>query len=273
MDSASRAELEAWLRYFDDLGIQSFYSDRSLPHAAPRLALPVEIPRLAPSLGPPPSVPRAVQPAPARYVIPQQAPSLFDAPVKIVKDQTLEDVRADLGDCTRCKLCERRTHIVFGDGNPRAELVFVGEGPGHDEDIQGLPFVGRAGRLLTDMITAMGLERRDVYICNVIKCRPPENRLPEKDEVAACSPFLFRQLEVIRPKVIVALGASAVKTLLGDGFAITKVRGQWFDFRGFQLLPTYHPAYLLRNPAAKPDSWKDLQKVMAVLGLEPKKRK
>lgn len=184
---------------------------------------------------------------------------------------TLERIRTDIGDCTRCRLSERRNKIVFGDGSAKAELVFIGEGPGHDEDIQGLPFVGRAGKLLTQMIEAMGLERSAIYIANVVKCRPPENRTPEKDEVATCSPFLLRQLEVIRPKVIVCLGNVAAQNLLGTNKSISHFRGQWFDFRGSKLLATYHPAYLLRNPAAKGDVWNDLKKVMAVLGLKAPK--
>jgi len=150
--------------------------------------------------------------------------------------------------------------------------VFVGEGPGADEDAQGLPLVGRAGKLLTQMIEAMGLQRRDVYICNVVKCRPPGNRQPEPDEVTACSPFLFRQLDSINPKVIVCLGATAFQTLLQTNRSISHYRGQWLDYRGYKMLPTYHPAYLLRNPAAKAEVWKDLQKVMAELGLEVKKK-
>jgi DNA polymerase len=201
-----------------------------------------------------------------------QGPSLFEAAERIEGD-SLARIRADLGDCTRCKLCRGRHNIVFGDGSEKADLVFVGEGPGHDEDVQGLPFVGRAGKLLTQMIEAMGLDRRDVYICNVVKCRPPENRTPERDEIATCSPFLLRQLEAIRPKVIVCLGSVAAQTLLGTNRSISHYRGEWLDFRGAKLMATYHPAYLLRNPGAKGDVWKDLQKVMAVLGLSGKKRR
>jgi uracil-DNA glycosylase len=149
--------------------------------------------------------------------------------------------------------------------------MFIGEGPGHDEDIQGMPFVGRAGKLLTQMIDAMGLKRDDVYIANVVKCRPPENRTPERDEVATCSPFLMRQIDVIHPKAIVCLGNCAAQSLLGTNRSISSYRGQWLEFRGIQLLATYHPAYLLRNPNAKGDVWKDLQKVMAFLGLKMKK--
>jgi DNA polymerase len=211
--------------------------------------------------------------APAAPVLPKAAsPSLFDA-VRRISGDTLLKIREDLGDCTRCKLHKTRKNIVFADGNPKARLVFVGEGPGADEDAQGLPFVGRAGKLLTQMIEAMGLKRQDVYICNVVKCRPPENRLPEKDEIAACSPFLLRQLDAIAPQVIVCLGACAAQTLLETNRGISQFRGQWLDFRGSKLMATYHPAYLLRNPSAKGEVWKDLQKVMAVLGLEVKKGK
>jgi uracil-DNA glycosylase family 4 len=212
-------------------------------------------------------------PSAARIEILPKAPevSLFDAVNKVPND-TLLKVREDLGDCRRCKLHSTRKTIVFADGNPKAELVFVGEGPGHDEDVQGLPFVGRAGKLLNQMIEAMGLQRKDVYICNVVKCRPPENRLPERDEIECCSPFLLRQLDVISPKVIVCLGACSAQTLLQTNRGISHFRGQWLDFRGHKLMATYHPAYLLRNPAAKSEVWKDLQKVMAVLGLEVKRK-
>jgi uracil-DNA glycosylase len=204
---------------------------------------------------------------------PPSKTSSFFASLKTVANDSLLKIREDIGDCQRCRLGKTRTHIVFADGNPKAELVFVGEGPGADEDASGVPFVGRAGKLLTQMIEAMGLQRKDVYICNVVKCRPPGNRPPEPDEVTTCSPFLVRQLEVINPKVIVALGATAAKTLLETETGISKFRGQWLDFRGKKLMATYHPAYLLRNPPAKGEVWKDLQKVMAELGLEVKKNR
>jgi uracil-DNA glycosylase len=180
--------------------------------------------------------------------------------------RSLEEVRTDLGDCTRCKLCSGRTHIVFGVGNPKAELVFVGEGPGADEDEQGIPFVGKAGQLLTKMIEAMGLSRDDVYICNVVKCRPPNNRNPEPDEIQACSPFLRAQLASIRPKIIVTLGKCAAQSLLGDGTPITRLRGTWREYCGVPVMPTFHPAYLLRSPAEKKNAWADLRQVMKRLG-------
>ena len=204
-------------------------------------------------------------------ILPPSGVSLF-AEVEKVKDDSLLKIREDIGDCTRCKLHKGRNKIVFGDGNPQARLVFVGEGPGADEDKQGLPFVGRAGKLLTQMIEAMGLQRQDVYICNVVKCRPPENRKPEDDEVSTCSPYLLRQLDVIAPKVLVCLGAVAAQTLLETNRGISQFRGEWLEWRGHKLMDTYHPAYLLRNPAAKSEVWKDLQKVMAELGLQPPKR-
>ena len=221
-----------------------------------------------------PLPPKAAAVAATPRVVPVVAPSgptLFESVDKI-KDDTLLKIREDIGDCTRCKLHKGRNKIVFGDGSPKAELVFIGEGPGADEDQQGIPFVGRAGKLLTQMIEAMGLQRKDVYICNVVKCRPPENRAPEPDEVATCSPYLLRQIDVIRPKVIVCLGAVAAKTLLETTRGISQFRGQWLEWRGHKLMATYHPAYLLRNPNAKGEVWKDLQKVMAELGLQPPKK-
>jgi uracil-DNA glycosylase len=179
--------------------------------------------------------------------------------------RTLDDIRRELGDCRRCKLCDGRKQIVFGSGNPRARLVFVGEGPGAEEDAQGLPFVGAAGQLLTRMIQAMGLRRDDVYICNVVKCRPPGNRNPEPDEIAACEPFLRAQLQSIQPEVVVALGKFAAQTLLRDSTPITRLRGQWRTYQGMRLMPTFHPAYLLRNPAEKKPCWEDLKAVMATL--------
>jgi uracil-DNA glycosylase family 4 len=278
-------KIEDRLRYYKDLGISLFYKDCSANGGAVELqeavapatasarsaafeetALPKSLPK------PAPAKPPAASPLPP-IVVPPAAPSLFEATDKIVDDSLLK-IREDLGDCTRCKLHKGRNKLVFGDGNPKAQLVFVGEGPGADEDMQGLPFVGRAGKLLTQMIEAMGLKRGDVYICNVVKCRPPQNRAPEPDEVETCSPYLLRQIDTIHPKVIVCLGAVAAKTLLNTTRGISNFRGEWLEWRGHKLMATYHPAYLLRNPPAKADVWKDLQKVMAELGLAlPKKSK
>jgi uracil-DNA glycosylase len=178
----------------------------------------------------------------------------------------LVDIRNDIGDCTRCKLHGLgRTQIVFGVGNPNADLMFVGEAPGQDEDIQGFPFVGRAGQLLTKIIEAIDLKREEVYIANVLKCRPPNNRNPEPDEVASCQPFLKRQIEAVRPKVIVALGSFAAKTLLQTEEAISKLRGRVYKYGDAQLVATYHPAYLLRSPDRKRDTWEDMKKVRALL--------
>ena len=175
----------------------------------------------------------------------------------------LTAVRDELGDCTRCKLCKGRKTIVFGEGDPEAVLVFVGEGPGQEEDQQGRPFVGAAGQLLTDIIVkGMKLNREDVYICNIVKCRPPGNRNPEPDEIEACEPFLIKQLQAIRPKMIVALGNVAVKTLLKTKDGITKLRGTWKTYQGIPLMPTFHPAYLLRNPSDKKLVWEDIKKVL-----------
>jgi uracil-DNA glycosylase len=188
----------------------------------------------------------------------------------IVEDPALllRTIREDLGDCTRCPLHQQgRKQIVFGVGNPHAELMFIGEAPGADEDQQGEPFVGRAGQLLNNMIKAMGIQREDVYIANIIKCRPPGNRTPERDECETCSPFLMRQIAAIKPKVIVALGAVAAKTLLAINAPMSELRGRWFDFRGTKLAVTYHPAFLLRDPRQKKETWKDLQMVMKDLGL------
>jgi uracil-DNA glycosylase len=182
--------------------------------------------------------------------------------------QALRLIREDLGDCTRCRLSKQgRKQIVFGVGNPKAELMFIGEAPGADEDQQGEPFVGRAGQLLNNMIKAMGLRREDIYIANIIKCRPPGNRTPERDECETCSPFLMRQIAAIKPKVIVALGAVAAKTLLAINAPMSEFRGRWFDFRGTKLAVTYHPAFLLRDPRQKKETWKDLQMVMKELGM------
>jgi len=187
-------------------------------------------------------------------------------PLYTSQADALVAVRTEIGDCTRCKLhTQGRTQIVFGVGNPNADLMFVGEAPGADEDIQGIPFVGRAGQLLTKIIEAIDLKREDVYIANVIKCRPPGNRNPEQDEVETCEPFLFRQIDVIKPKVIVALGTFAARALLRTLDPISRLRGRVYDYRGAKLVPTFHPAYLLRNPASKRDVWEDMKVVRRLL--------
>ncbi len=184
------------------------------------------------------------------------------------KKKMLGKLEKSLKNCDRCKLCQQRKQVVFGTGSPEADLVFVGEGPGADEDRQGIPFVGRAGQLLTKMISAMHLTRDDVYICNVVKCRPPGNRNPEPDEIAKCEPFLIQQLEIIKPKAIVALGKFAAQTLLRVDTPISRMRGRWHDYHGIKLMPTFHPSYLLRTPDGKQQAWEDLKQVMSALGLE-----
>ena len=182
----------------------------------------------------------------------------------------LEAIRADIGDCTRCPLAYGGRHkIVFADGDPNARLMFVGEGPGADEDASGLPFVGKAGQLLNNMIKAMGLQREEVYIANIVKCRPPGNRTPEPIEANTCSPFLLRQIDIVRPQVIVALGGTAATYLLGVKQSLSSLRGRWYSTRGAKLAVTYHPAFLLRDPRQKGEAWKDLQMVMVELGLKP----
>lgn len=201
-------------------------------------------------------------PAPILPTVPdlyEEQPSALDS------RQLLHEIWNELGDCRRCRLHEGRTHLVFGEGSPEAELVFVGEGPGHDEDQQGRPFVGRAGKLLDKMIQAIRLKREDVYICNAVKCRPPNNRTPSADEIKICSSFLFRQLEAIRPRVICALGLSAAQTLLERAPAMGQLRGKAFRWRGIPLICTYHPAYLLRSPAQKAATWQDLIEVRRLL--------
>lgn len=195
-----------------------------------------------------------------------QVGDLFLSP-KVHTAHTLEELRAEIGDCRRCKLCQGRTNIVFGVGDAKAELVFVGEGPGRDEDLKGEPFVGRAGQLLTEIITkGMKMRRDEVYICNVVKCRPPDNRNPEPDEIAACEPFLIRQLEIVKPRIIVALGAFAAQTLLKTKTPISRLRGNWHSYQDIKLMPTLHPAYLLRNPADKKLVWQDIQAVLREMG-------
>lgn len=205
---------------------------------------------------------------PARKAFSAQ-PQIGAVIVPAERAAALQMIREDIGDCTRCALHKGRNKIVFADGSPTARLMFVGEGPGADEDAQGLPFVGRAGQLLNNMIAAMGLKREEVYIANVVKCRPPGNRTPEPDEANTCSPFLFRQIDVVRPQVLVALGATAATYLLGQRQPLAGLRGRVHAFRGCQLIVTYHPAFLLRDPRQKKEAWADLQIAMKELGLKP----
>ena len=212
-----------------------------------------------PSVDEPVSAP-SVRPTAARV-------ELFSRYPGLEKTATLTELREFIGDCQRCKLAPRRTNLVYGVGNPDADLMFVGEAPGADEDARGEPFVGRAGQLLTDIIErGMGMARADVYICNVIKCRPPDNRNPEPDEVVACEPFLMRQIDLVRPRVIVGLGTFAVQALLKVKTPISRLRGVWHDYRGIKMMPTFHPAYLLRSPSEKRVVWADIQLVMKELG-------
>ncbi|WP_439329052.1 uracil-DNA glycosylase [Corallococcus carmarthensis] len=267
VESPSRDTLHAAMK-------QPIGAARPLAAATPPPAAPPRAPMAAsrPLSSDAPAPRAAPAPSPGMLLdVPRSAPRYNGALPGVVEGErpTLDQVRRELGDCRRCKLCTGRKNIVFGSGNPRADLVFVGEGPGENEDIQGVPFVGAAGDLLTKMIGAMGFTRNDVYIANVVKCRPPGNRNPEPDEIAACEPFLRSQLLAIQPKVIVALGKFAAQTLLRDTTPITRMRGQWREYEGIQLMPTFHPAYLLRNSAEKRKAWEDLQQVMKLFGKHP----
>jgi len=209
--------------------------------------------------------PKPVRPAPPRAVETKERAVASD------RSALLKALRDRIGECQRCKLHTIRTHLVFGEGSPEARLVFVGEGPGHDEDMAGRPFVGESGKLLTKIIeNGMGLTRKDVYICNVVKCHPPQNRDPEKDEIETCIPFLREQLDIIGPEVICCLGRVASQALLGADFKISAQRGQWRSYQDIPLMPTFHPAYLLRNASAKRQVWEDIKKIMTRIGLEVK---
>jgi DNA polymerase len=244
------ASLRAYLQALQESGVDGIPASLAGEPPAPAVEIPPDTP-------PAPDSPAVTQ-------VPQAA-----AP-PVVERESLEIIRSDLGECQRCKLGATRTHLVFGTGNPRARLVFAGEGPGRDEDLQGEPFVGEAGQVLNRIITAMGLKREDVYICNVVKCRPPGNRDPETDEIAACSTFLLRQLRSINPEVIVALGKFAAQTLLATKEPISKLRGTFRDFHGIPLMPTFHPSFLLRsrgNTAPFWDVWDDMTQVLRLLKL------
>jgi uracil-DNA glycosylase family 4 len=277
MDDRLRQQLAAWLEFYRELGIEDFYRR---PLGTPRAAQPTrQVARLVPAAESPPQTKKtetrtlaaegASPVAPSRAIPPAMAPrslSLFEAPPPPRRErETLEQIIEDLGDCQRCRLAKGRKTIVFGQGNSRAELVFVGEAPGADEDEQGLPFVGRAGQLLNRLIQFIGMKRQDVYICNIVKCRPPGNRTPEKDEVESCSPFLFRQIQAIQPRLVCCLGAPAVRTVLGIKEGITKIRGRFYDFGTAKALATVHPAYILRNPREEKILREDFEKIRQFL--------
>jgi len=291
-----RRALAERLRYYRELGIYDFYRrdfNRREPDASASNgieSLSAEVPDQVLTSPSQPELREEMTARKSAVVATVAEENIFDVltpkPEQGVADPkaALKVIREDLGDCTRCKLHQQgRKQIVFGVGNPRAELMFVGEGPGADEDAQGEPFVGRAGQLLNNMIKAMGLRREEVYIANVVKCRPPGNRTPERDECETCSPFLMRQIAVIKPKVLVALGAVAAKNLLAFNAPMAELRGRFYDFmpagarssdpswQGVRLAVTYHPAFLLRDPRQKGEAWKDLQMVMKYLGLKPPK--
>jgi uracil-DNA glycosylase len=266
LDATTRDALEARLRFYRELGLTDFYrrpiaahDDESEKSASDSSAKAVEQ-QFESNVEESPSIPPRkpiFTPPPASAVIEQDCAS------------ALRLIQEEIGDCTRCALHKGRNQLVFGDGDPNARLMFVGEGPGADEDAQGLPFVGRAGQLLNNMIGAMGLTREQVYIANVVKCRPPQNRTPEPEEANTCSPFLFRQIDAIRPEVIVALGATAATYLLGQRQPLAGLRGRVHSFRDTKLIVTYHPAFLLRDPRQKKEAWADLQIAMRELGLKP----
>jgi uracil-DNA glycosylase family 4 len=259
LDAATKKQLASRVNYYREMGIYDFYR-RPVEQGADALPPAPEETIIATNI--------QAKTIPAMNTSASKTHSAAPSPVLEDKPSALKLIREDIGDCTRCRLHKGRTNLVFGVGNVNADLMFVGEGPGADEDAQGEPFVGRAGQLLNSMISAMGLKREDVYIANVVKCRPPGNRTPEKDECDTCSPFLMRQIEVIKPKAIVALGAVAAKNLLAMNDSMANLRGRWYDFRGSKLAVTYHPAYLLRDPRQKKEAWKDLQRVMKYLGLK-----
>ncbi len=283
LDPAAKQAVSDRLRYYRDLGIYDFYTREVSAETLAALGLnaapaeTVETSATAENISATPDETMAT---------PKKAKAPSAATLKILNDRpvALVNIRADLGDCTRCVLHQGRNKIVFGVGNVNADIMFVGEGPGADEDEQGEPFVGRAGQLLNNMISAMGIQREDVYIANVVKCRPPANRTPEREECDTCSPFLMRQIAIVRPKVIVALGATAAKALLLLNDSMANLRGKFYDFTptlptdapehalelsGIKLAVTYHPAYLLRDPRQKKETWKDLQMVMKYLGMKP----
>jgi DNA polymerase len=256
----TESAVRARIGYFRDLGVFDFYRRGIGSGENDTVSVTEEYSAAAPS-----ALETPLKPTPT------PAPELLEPRSPIAPNDraaALQAIRNDIGDCTRCALHKGRHNIVFGDGDPSARLMFIGEGPGADEDAQGLPFVGRAGQLLNNMINAMGLRRDQVYIANIVKCRPPQNRVPEPDEANTCSPFLFRQIDAIQPEVIVALGATAATYLLGGKSPLAALRGRIHHARGSKLIITYHPAYLLRDPRQKKEAWADLQLAMAELGLQ-----
>ena len=284
LDPTTQQALAARLRFYRELGLTEFYRRPVDPALAQTLAAsastesnieePVAVAHASTlqASSDPSNLPNLEdQPIPPRKPIPVP-PQISGIIPPAERAAALQLIREDIGDCTRCALHKGRNKIVFADGDPQARLMFVGEGPGADEDAQGLPFVGRAGQLLNNMITAMGLKREEVYIANIVKCRPPGNRTPEPEEANTCSPFLFRQIDVVRPEVIVALGATAATYLLGQRQPLAGLRGRVHSLRGAQLIVTYHPAFLLRDPRQKKEAWADLQIAMKELGLKPPAR-
>jgi len=275
-------ELRAWVDYFRDLGVHDFYRrggtvvaeseiDPAGLKAASEATLVAEAEALSLHASPvlPPAATPLVAPALKLISFNDLAPVPAERVPAAERAAALEAIRAEIGDCTRCPLAYAgRRKIVFGDGSPTARLMFVGEGPGADEDAQGVPFVGKAGQLLNNMIAAMGLKREEVYIANIVKCRPPGNRVPEPVEANTCAQFLVRQIDVVRPEAIVALGSTAATYLLGVKQSLSGLRGRWHSCRGAKLAVTYHPAFLLRDPRQKAEAWKDLQMVMGELGLK-----
>ncbi|GAC1655037.1 MAG: hypothetical protein NVS9B15_15780 [Acidobacteriaceae bacterium] len=249
MTEQQRRALAARVRFYRELGIHDFYL-RPGALVDSRSALDGK----------------------AVIVAPEHSPA-SELVIAADKASALQSIRDFIGDCTRCRLSEQRKTIVFADGNPDADIMFVGEGPGADEDQQGLPFVGKAGQLLNNMIAAMGVRRGDVYIANVVKCRPPGNRTPERDECDTCGPFLMQQIDTVRPKIVVALGATAAKYLLNVQDSMANLRGKVYDVGGFPVVVTYHPAYLLRDPRQKKEAWADLQMVMRFLGMPVPEKK
>ena len=278
LDAARREALVERIRFYRELGLTEFYrrpvaeGTETILEAVEAAVETIEAPAdQAVIESPRPAAARSNtvpedQAIPPRKPFPAQ-PSVAPAVPAADRAAALNLIREEIGDCKRCALHAGRNKLVFADGDPNARLMFVGEGPGADEDAQGLPFVGRAGQLLNNMITAMGLKREEVYICNVVKCRPPGNRTPEPEEANTCSPFLFQQIDVVRPQVIVALGATAATYLLGHRQPLAGLRGRVHPFRGTQLIVTYHPAFLLRDPRQKKEAWADLQIAMKELGL------